>query len=128
MIGVTIGYNIIRVSAEKKLVNYIDYYSKIVGYSIDVDSGIYRSDSEVFADNGIPSLTYSRIPHTKGAKIHSKLDVIDILDIDTLNSNISFLIGLIENIINSVVFPVSDEIPIDIKEELDIYNGRRVKR
>lgn len=128
MLGVTIGYNIIRVSAEKKLVNYIDYYSKIVGYSLDVDSGIYRSDSEVFADNGIPSLTYSRIPHVKGAKIHSKLDVIDILDENTLNSNIKFFIGLIDNIINSVVFPISDEIPNDIKEELDIYNGRRIKK
>ena len=128
MVGVTIGYNIIRVSADKRLVSYIDYYSKIIGYSIDVDLGIYKSDSEVFADNGIPSLTFSRIPHVKGAKIHSNKDIIDILDLDTLNSNIEYIIGLIDNIVNSKVFPINNEIPYEIKEELDIYNGRKTKK
>ena len=56
MIGVTLGFDIARVTGEMGLVDYIRYIGNINGFPINVKQGVYSSDSTPFADNGVPEI------------------------------------------------------------------------
>ena len=60
-----------------------------------------------------------------GAKIHSRLDVIDHLDKNSFSSSLTIMNEFIVRMDNSKVFPVSRVIPDNMKLELDYYNFRK---
>lgn len=125
MIGVVLGKEIACCTSEMALVNYIDYLGKEIGIAISAKQGVYSSDSTPFADNGVPSVSFARISPQGGAKIHSRLDVIDHLDKNSFSSSLTIMNEFIVRMDNSKVFPVSRVIPDNMKLELDYYNFRK---
>ena len=125
MIGVVLGKEIACCTSEMSLVNYIDYLGKEIGIAISAKQGVYSSDSTPFADNGVPSVSFARISPQGGAKIHSRLDVIDHLDKNSFSSSLTIMNEFIVRMDNSKVFPVSRVIPDNMKLELDYYNFRK---
>ncbi len=127
MIGVTIGEDIACCSSNMSLVNYIKYLSCEVGFAITPRQGVYSSDSTPFADKGVPALSFARLAPQGGAKIHSHDDVIDYLEPVNYYKTCEFMELFAERLINSVVIPVEREIPDNVKNDLDIYLGRKDK-
>ena len=127
MIGTTLGKDIACCTAESNLANYINYLGAIEGFAIKARQGVYSSDSTPFADNGVPSLSFARISPKGGAVIHSHDDVIDFLDEKTYMNSCDFIKKFSAQMINAVAFPVSKNIPDNMKVELDYYNGRKEK-
>ena len=125
MIGVTIGFDIACCTANQSLVNYIKYLGCEVGFPIQVRQGVYSSDSTPFADNGVPALSFARIAPQGGAVIHSRKDVMDFLEEDNYYKSCDFIATFAERMSNSVVFPVEQEIPGNMKEEIEYYFGRK---
>lgn len=133
MINVDVGASILGkevalITAEQSLVDYVDHMSKINGYPLDVKQDIYSSDSTVFADNGIPSLTFCRFAPEGGAFIHCRHDVMDYLSPEALEKTTVITKEFSEAVINSVVFPVAKKIPDNMKKDLDKYFGREEKK
>ncbi len=127
MIGVVLGYDTAVVSGDNSIVNYVQYYAKEVGYPITSKQGVYPSDSTPFADCGVPSMTFARLNCVGGAQIHSNKDVIDHMSEDAMNKTMSFIIPFSAKIVNSNVMPIAQEIPQNIKDDLDKYMMRKEK-
>ena len=100
---------------------------KEVGFNITARQGVYSSDSTPFADKGVPSLSFARIAPRGGAEIHSRKDVMDFLDSKNYYETCEFINSFASRMINSKVFPVEQSIPDNMKNELDIYLGRKEK-
>jgi Iap family predicted aminopeptidase len=127
MIGCTIGEDIACCSSNISLVNYIKYLSCETGFAISPRQGVYSSDSTPFADKGIPSVSFARLAPQGGAKIHSHDDVIDYLEPINYYKTCKFIEIFADRLINSVIIPVEKEIPDNVKNDLDIYLGRKEK-
>ncbi len=127
MLGVTLGENEAFIMACDSLASFLDYYSKIEGYPLGINKTIFKSDSISFADKDIPSISFTRFSSIGGLEIHSRRDIIDFLDEITFMKNVNFIIKFIEYISNSILFPVEKIIPDYLKEELDIFIGRKRK-
>lgn len=128
MIGVTIGFDIACCSSNMSLVNFIKYLGCEKGFAIEPGQGVYSSDSTVFADNGVPGLSFARLAPQGGAQIHSRRDVIDFLEEDNYYKTCNFIASFAERLISSKVFPVEKEIPGNIKEEIEYYFGRKERQ
>ena len=124
MTGVTIGFDIACCTSNDSLVSFIKYLGCEVGFAIEPRQGVYSSDSTVFADNGVPGLSFARLAPKGGAEIHSRKDVMDFLEEDNYYKTCDFISVFAERLINSVVFPVEKEIPQNMKTEIDRYFGR----
>ena len=128
MIGATLGKDIAVATSEDKLVHYLQYLSKEVGFALEAKQGVYSSDSTPFADKGIPAVSFARISNKGGASIHSRKDVIERLSEDNYYETCAFIEKFADNLVNSVVFPVEKNIPDKMKEELDYYNFRKERK
>ena len=128
MIGATLGKDIAVATAEEKLVHYLQYLSKEVGFALDVKQGVYSSDSTPFADKGIPAISFARISSRGGATIHSRKDVIERLSEENYYKTCEFIELFASKMVNSVAFPIEKEIPDKMKEELDYYNLRKERK
>jgi hypothetical protein len=127
MLGVIVGGDLACVSADNKLVNFIDSLSKYSAYPIHVYSGVYSSDSTPFADTGVPALSFARMPSRGGKAFHSKRDNLDYLDKNVYYRSVDFIIDFSEEIIETMVLPFDREIPENIKTEIDKYFSRDIK-
>ena len=125
MTGVTIGNDIACCTSEKSLVSYINYLGFETGFAITPRQGVYSSDSTPFADSGVPAVSFARLSPQGGAKIHSRLDILDNLSEDNYYKTCDFIVYFSSRLINSVYFPVEQTIPQNMKDELDIYLGRK---
>ena len=124
MTGVTIGFDIACCTSNDSLVSFIKYLGCEVGFAIEPRQGVYSSDSTVFADNGVPGLSFARLAPKGGAEIHSRKDVMDFLEEDNYYKTCDFISVFAERLINSIAFPVEKEIPQNMKTEIDRYFGR----
>ena len=125
MIGVTIGFDIACCTSNISLVNYIKYLGYEVGFPIQRRQGVYSSDSTPFADCGVPSVSFARLAPQGGAVIHSRKDVIDFLEEENYYRTCDFMALFANRLVSSVVFPVEKEIPMNMKEEIEYYFGRK---
>ena len=125
MTGVVLGKDIACCTSKESLVNYINYMGKEVGFNIQAKQGVYSSDSTPFADKGVPALSFARLAPRGGAEIHSRKDVLEHLDSKNYYETCEFINSFASRMINSKVFPVEAGIPDNMKNELDIYLGRK---
>ena len=125
MTGVVLGKDIACCSSEESLVSYINYLGKEVGFNIQAKQGVYSSDSTPFADNGVPALSFARLAPRGGAEIHSRKDVMDFLDSKNYYETCEFINEFASRMINSKVFPVEQTIPAKVKEDIEVYFGRK---
>lgn len=125
MIGSIMGKFLVRVSAEEKLVHYIQYMAAELGFPVDAKTGVYSSDSTPFADSGVPAISFARIAGGNLAPIHGRYDRIDVLSMDRLQEDIAFITAFTRRMATAVVCPVGREIPDSVKKELDEYLFRK---
>lgn len=125
MIGSIMGKFIAVVSAEDKLAHYISYMGAEIGFPVSARTGVYSSDSTPFADNGVPSLSFARAAGGDVAPIHCRYDTMNVLSMEQMADDISFVTEFARRMACSAVCPVSRDIPDDIKKKLDEYLGRK---
>lgn len=128
MIGTILGKFEACITAEEKLANYISYMGAEVGFPVKTEVDVYPSDSTAFADKGVPAVTFARLASDNAAPIHCRYDLMDVLSMEQLAKDIDFIGTFVERMANSVVCPVSKEMPDKIKEKLDEYLFRKRKK
>ena len=122
MIGVILGHEIAVVTGEMALVNYLSYLAKEIGIACNVSQGVYSSDSTPFAEYGVPSISFARISPASGARIHDRNDIIETMSPDSFYSSLYLIESFATRVIKSVCFPITKNIPQNMKDEIDYYN------
>ena len=128
MIGTYMGKFITCVSAEDKLLHYLEYLCAVRGWGLNGRQDVYSSDSTPFADHGVPALSFARIAPGSQATIHNRYDTKALLSEEQLSSDIDFLAEFTLNMADAVKCPVSREIPENIKTKLDEYLFRKRRK
>ena len=128
MVGSIMGRRIAVCTSDMSLVHYMEYFGKIKGFPIEVSQGVYSSDSTPFADNGVPAVSFARITSPGTGEIHSRYDVMEHLSESMLLQDTSFICEFVSEMANSFVIPIPKEIPDNMKEEIDKYYGRDLKK
>ena len=127
MIGCIMGKFIACCTTEEKLVNYIDYMSSELGFSIKTRQDVYSSDSTPFADKGVPALSFARIAPQNTATIHNSYDTRKVMKAEQVAEDVAFIAAFTDRMANAKLCPVSREIPDNVKEKLDFYLLRKRK-
>lgn len=123
MIGVIIGTDMAKVTAHEEWLRLIKDFANKNKFPLIAQSGLYSSDSNSFAYNGIPAISFFRNSPMNGAQIHSAKDVISRLSAKNFNKTTNFIIKFSKKLINAKEINLSNEIPQKMKEELDkIYD------
>ena len=119
--GPILGRETVAVMAEENLVNYLQYSTKVRGYSTDVKQKIYSSDSIPFADSGVPAVNFCRFGAPGAAFIHDRFDTMSFLSAEALEKTAVYLLAFAQDMVNAAAFPVKREIPKNIVEEVEKY-------
>ena len=127
MIGTYMGRFIACVSAEEKLVHYIEYMAAELGFGIKARNGVYSSDSTPFADAGVPALSFARLAPPSQSTIHTRYDVTELVSPEQMLRDISFISAFTERMACAAFCPVSRDMPDSVKKELDEYLLRKRK-
>ncbi|MGM9550213.1 MAG: M28 family metallopeptidase [Faecousia sp.] len=125
MIGCIMGKFIACVTGEDKLGHYISYFGSELGFPVKVDQDVYPSDSTIFADKGVPAVTFARSAPHNTATIHNRYDTMALMKGEQMVQDIAFLAAFTGRMANAVRCPVAREIPDNMKEKLDIYLSRK---
>ncbi len=125
MIGSIMGKFHACATAEEKLCHYISYFGDEMGFGIGTWQGVYSSDSTPFADGGVPSISFARVAPNNTATIHNRYDTVELLSMERMQEDITFIQAFVDRMANAVRLPVKREIPENMKEKLDEYNGRK---
>ncbi len=128
MIGTYMGRFIACVSAEDKLVHYLEYLCSQRGWGLSARQDVYSSDSTPFADHGVPALSFARIAPKSQATIHNRYDTKLLLSESQLIADIGFLADFTLLMAGAARCPVSREIPENVKNRLDEYLLRKRKK
>ena len=89
---------------------------------------MYSSDSSSFAVAGVPAITFARIAPRGGAEIHSRRDVMDPLDPTKFMDTVEFMAKFATQVVNAKVFPVSKEMPKELKEKIEMWKNMAPKK
>ena len=128
MIGTYMGRFIARVSAEEKLVHYLEYQSALTGWGMNARQDIYSSDSTPFADHGVPALSFARIATKNQATIHTRYDTKELMSEAQMSADIDFITEFTYRMADAAKCPVSREIPEAVQTKLDEYLLRKRKK
>ena len=128
MIGTYMGRFIACVSAEEKLLHYIEYVCAQRGWGLYGRQDVYSSDSTPFADHGVPAVSFARIAPKSQATIHTRYDTKALMSEDQMIADIGFLTDFTLGMADAVKCPVSREIPENVKTKLDEYLLRKRKK
>ena len=128
MIGTYMGRFITCVSAEDKLLHFIEYFCALRGWGLYGRQDVYSSDSTPFADHGVPALSFARIAPKSQATIHNRYDTKTLLSEAQLAEDIDFLTDFTLAMADAVKCPVSREIPDSVKTKLDEYLLRKRRK
>lgn len=119
--GPILGAERAMVTADKSLVNYVDYMANVKGFPLNVDQSVYSSDSTVFADKGVPAISFCRFGSEGGAFIHNRHDVIRSLSAKALADTAEFVKDFVQEMANAAVFPIPKKMPQNMVDEVDKY-------
>ncbi len=125
MIGCIMGKFISCVTAEEKLVGYIEYMASELGFPVSAYQDVYSSDSTPFADRGIPAVSFARIAPHNTATIHNSYDTVAVMKGEQMAEDIGFLVNFTDRMVNAARCPVAKEMPDAMKDKLDIYLCRK---
>ena len=128
MIGTYMGRFIACVSAEEKLLHYIEYDCALRGWGIYARQDVYSSDSTPFADKGVPALSFARIAPKSQAEIHNRYDTKELLSADQLARDIDYLQSFTRTMAQAPKCPVAREIPDSVRNKLDEYLLRKRRK
>ena len=128
MIGTYMGKFICCVSAEDKLLHYVEYLCSLRGWGLNARQDVYSSDSTPFADRGVPALSFARIAPKSQATIHNRYDTQALLSEEQLLLDIGFLADFTRTMADAIRCPVSREIPENVRTKLDEYLLRKRRK
>ena len=121
--GSYLGKNMVVVTGTESAESYVRGLLYDTGYSARLSSGVMSSDSIVFSDYGIPSISLGQFPPQGGGYMHTRYDNFSMISKEVLDEEIHFLIQLADRLANAAVFPIPRVIPAALRQKIIEYFG-----
>jgi Iap family predicted aminopeptidase len=122
--GSYLGKEMIVVTGTQSAVSYVRGVLYDVGYSARLSDGVMSSDSVVFSDHGVPSISLGQFPPQGGGYMHTRYDNISMISPQVLESEVRFLRSLVDRLANAQVFPIPKVIPKELRQKIMDYFGK----
>ena len=119
--GQVIGHHQAVVAADECLCEFLRLFAREKGFSLGVTQDSFSSDSNSYADKGIPAMSFYR----GGTNAHTRTDTIALTSPAALGGSIGFLIAFASRLDSFAVFPVPRAIPESVRTKLDTYFYRK---
>ena len=126
--GSILGKEIIFVTAEEEAEAWVRILLKETGYEAAAFRHVMSSDSAVFSDRGIPSISMGQGAPRGGGYMHTRYDNMDLISEDVLRAEAQFLITLVSRLTEASVFPIRRNVPESLRRELAAYFGKSVSK
>lgn len=124
MLGCTMGGFTVCCTCEERMAHFMEYYTAMEGFAAHVDHGIRSSDSNSFADCGVPAVSFARYAPGGTASIHDRYDTREEVSPAQLETDTAFISTFVCRMADAAQIPVSREIPDVIRRKLDEYFNR----
>lgn len=121
--GSFLGKEMVVVTGTQAAEDYVRGILYDTGHSARLSSGVMSSDSIVFSDYGIPSISLGQFPPQGGGYMHTRYDNIAMISPEVLEEEIRFLIALVQRLANGAVFPIPRVIPKNLRQNIIDYFG-----
>lgn len=121
--GSYLGKEMIVVTGTQTAEDYVRSIMYDTGHSARLSCGVMSSDSIVFSDHGIPSISLGQFPPQGGGYMHTRYDNMDMISRDVLDTEVCFMIALVERLAGAEVFPIPRVIPKDLRQNIVDYFG-----
>jgi len=125
MIGSIMGKFTAFASCNAAAEEFLKKCSKELEVGMDIKHGLRSSDSNTFADYGVPALSFARYAGGNTALIHSRYDTAEVMSESRLLSDSETIARVMDKILFADDFPIPREIDEKIKEDLDKYFLRK---
>lgn len=122
--GDVLGNNFAKVTGEEEILNHIDAWKKMKGFSLKTSQDIYSSDNMPFCKEGIPAVSFGR----GGASsyfVHWSADTIENINSDAIDDTAKIVEKFVREIAGSEIFPFKKIIPADIEKKVAGYFENR---
>ncbi len=121
MIGSIMGKFTAFASCNTEAEAFFTEYSKERGIGMEIKHGLRSSDSNVFADYGIPAISFARYAGGNTALIHTRYDTAETVSQARLMGDMEIIADVMDRLIFAEDFPIPGIIHQKIKEDLDKY-------
>ena len=121
--GNLLGHMMAVVTGTPGAEEYLKGVLKEGGISAKVRSGVMSSDSAVFSDYGIPSISFGSMTPRNGGYMHTRYDNMDMIDADVLGQEVESLIYVAGRLTSAEVFPIAREISEEMQKQAIKYFG-----
>lgn len=121
--GSYLGKEMIVVTGTETAEDYVRSVLYDTGYSARLSCGVMSSDSIVFSDHGIPSISLGQFPPQGGGYMHTRYDNMEMISKEVLDVEVRFLIALVDRLAGAEVFPIPRVIPKDLRQNIINYFG-----
>ena len=125
MLGCIMGKFTAFATCNEKAKHYLECVAAEEGFGLEAKFGIRSSDSNSFADQGVPAISFVRYAPATAAPIHNRYDTAAVMSEERLLGDIGFIAAFTRRLVGAKQFPLDREIAPSIREELDAYFRRR---
>ena len=128
MINLDVGGNLLGntgvvVTATPGAEEYVKGILKEGGIFAKVRSSVMSSDSAVFSDYGVPSISFGSMTPRNGGYMHTRYDNMDMISADVLGEEVETLIYVAGRLSSAESFPIQKEISKEMQEQIIKYFG-----
>lgn len=125
MLGCSMGKFVGFATANEKSKHYLECAAAEEGFSMETRYGIRSSDSNSFADQGVPAISFARYAPGNTATIHNRYDTAAVVKPAQLLEDLRFITAFTRRLVTAAQFPLEREISDKIREDLDGYFHRK---
>lgn len=112
-------------STDEKTSHYIECVAAEEGVGVESKCAIRSSDSNSFAEAGVPAVSFARYAPSNTATIHDRYDTAAVMSEQRLLQDMQFITAFTNRLVNGAQFPLERQIAEKIKEDLDYYYCRK---
>ena len=128
MINLDVGGNLLGntmavVCGGAGMEDYVKGILKEGGISAKIRSGVMSSDSAVFSDYGVPSISFGSMTPRNGGYMHTRYDNMDMIDADVLGEEVETLIYVAGRLTQAEGFPIEKTISEEMQKQIIKYFG-----
>lgn len=121
MLGSPLGGLVGFSTADEKTRDYLADFAATQGVSMETRLGLRSSDSNSFADVGVPAVSFARYAPSNSSTVHNRYDSAETVDADRLMEDIAFIGAFAETLAMAEEYPLDRCIGPKVREELDRY-------
>ncbi len=120
MLGSTMG-KFVAFATDEQTQDYLAAFAAAQGIGLEAKCGIRSSDSNSFADHGVPSVSFARYAPGNTAPIHTRYDTSTVVSPRRLAQDTAIITAFAERVMDDEAFPLGHAVCDKVKEDLAKY-------